>query len=233
MPQRRSAGTIGQTEWSPPGLSRRQAPGFDYRHGRDGARLRVIKGVSAAFVRVAAATACGVVAALAPALGQEIRGPSEGTVPLTILAINDFHGNLKPPGGGIVIADSAGGDMRVAAGGTERLATLVKQQRAKQRNSIFVAAGDLVGASPLLSALFHDEPTVEALSLMGLDLAAVGNHEFDKGQDELKRLQNGGCAPSSGVGGAITQFRVSCPLRPFTGATYHYLAASTVVRATG
>ena len=187
---------------------------------------------SAAFARIAA-VACAVMAALAPALGQEIRAPSEATVALTILAINDFHGNLKPPGGGIVIADSAGGDMRVAAGGAERLATLVKQQRAKQRNSIFVAAGDLVGASPLLSALFHDEPTVEALSLMGLDLSAVGNHEFDKGQDELKRLQNGGCAPSSGVGGAITQFRVSCPLRPFAGATYHYLAASTVVRATG
>jgi 5'-nucleotidase len=63
---------------------------------------------------------------------------------------------------------------------------------------IFVAAGDLIGASPLLSALFHDEPTVASLSLMGLDVSAVGSHEFDKGKAELLRMQNGGCHPMDG-----------------------------------
>ena len=60
---------------------------------------------------------------------------------------------------------------------------------------MFVAAGDLIGASPFLSALFHDEPTIEAMSMMGLEIASVGNHEFDEGKDELLRMQNGGCHP--------------------------------------
>jgi len=62
------------------------------------------------------------------------------------------------------------------------MATLVGQLREGHRNTIFVAAGDLIGASPFLSAMFHDEPTIEALSMMGLDISSVGNHEFDDGQ---------------------------------------------------
>ncbi len=86
-----------------------------------------------------------------------------------------------------------------------------------------MAAGDLIGASPLLSALFNDEPTVEALSMMGLAISAVGNHEFDDGKDELLRMQNGGCHPLKGCKGP----------KPFTGAKFKYLAASTVVNDTG
>jgi 5'-nucleotidase len=169
---------------------------------------------------LAIALLAGVVQA---AHAQQVAPAPSTTVDLTILAINDFHGNLKPPDGGIVIADPASGVRRVAAGGAEHLATLVKNLRASRRNSVFVAAGDLIGASPLLSALFRDEPTVESLSLMGLDISAVGNHEFDKGRAELLRMQNGGCHPAEGCRGP----------HPFMGASFRYLAASTVDRTTG
>ncbi len=145
-------------------------------------------------------------------------------VHVKVLAINDFHGNLKPTPG-IRIKDPADPSRTtlVAAGGSEHLATLLGELRAKNPNHIFVAAGDLVGATPLLSALFRDEPTIESLSLMGLEASAVGNHEFDRGTQELLRLQQGGCdAPGACKGPA-----------PFTGARFTYLAASTVVTATG
>jgi 5'-nucleotidase len=140
-------------------------------------------------------------------------------VNVKILAINDFHGNLKPPRGGIRIKDPAnpGKTIDVPAGGSEYLATAVTQLRAQNPNHIFVAAGDLIGASPLLSALFHDEPTVEAMGLMGLEASAVGNHEFDHGAAELLRMQNGGCHPGDGCKGP----------QPFKGASFKYLAAST------
>src|SRR5215813_9615390 len=146
-------------------------------------------------------------------------------VDLRILAINDFHGYLRPFAGGIRIDDptDATKKITVPAGGAEHMATLVKELRAGRRNSIFVAAGDLIGASPFLSALFHDEPTIEALSLMGLEVASVGNHEFDEGKDELLRMQNGGCHPLDGCQG---------PHR-FEGAKFRYLAASTIVKSTG
>ncbi len=147
------------------------------------------------------------------------------TVDLRILAINDFHGYLRAPSGGIRIADpnDKSKKMAVAAGGAEQMSTLVKQLQEGHNNTIFVAAGDLIGASPLLSAMFHDEPTIESLSMMGLQLASVGNHEFDEGKDELKRMQNGGCHPVDGCQGP----------HPFLGAKFHYLAASTVETATG
>lgn len=146
-------------------------------------------------------------------------------VELRILAINDFHGNLRPPPGGIRINDPEDKTRKVtvAAGGAEYMATLVKQLRDGHRNTIFVAAGDLIGASPFLSAMFHDEPSVEALSMMGLAITSVGNHEFDEGKAELLRMQNGGCHPVDGCQGP----------HPFLGAKFHYLAASTVETATG
>jgi len=146
-------------------------------------------------------------------------------VQVKILAINDFHGNLKPPLGGIRIKDPADPTktVNVPAGGAEHLATAVAEMLAKNPNHIFVAAGDLIGATPLLSALFRDEPTVEALSTMGLEVTSVGNHEFDKGATELLRMQNGGCNATDGCKGP----------QPFKGAGYRYLAASTVVEATG
>lgn len=146
-------------------------------------------------------------------------------VELRILAINDFHGNLRPPPGGIRINDPEDKNKKVmvAAGGAEYMATLVKQLREGHKNTILAAAGDLIGASPFLSAMFHDEPSVEALSMMGLAITSVGNHEFDEGKSELLRMQNGGCHPEDGCQGP----------RPFTGAKFHYLAASTIETATG
>ena len=165
------------------------------------------------------------VLAVLPALLCPASRSAAETVDLRILAINDFHGYLRPSPGGIKVADPADKTKKlmVEAGGAEHMATLIKQLREVNKNNIFVAAGDLIGASPLLSAMFHDEPTIEALSMMGLAVASVGNHEFDEGKDELLRMQNGGCHPSEKCQGP----------HPFTGATFHYLAASTVEKDTG
>ena len=165
---------------------------------------------------------------LALAIMTALASPADAqTMPvdLRILAINDFHGNLRPPPVGIRIADPEDKTKKilVPAGGAEHMATLVKQMRDGHRNSIFVAAGDLIGASPFLSAMFHDEPTIEALSMMGLDISSVGNHEFDEGKAELLRMQNGGCHPVDKCLGP----------HPFLGAKFRYLAASTFEKATG
>ena len=129
-----------------------------------------------------------------PATAGAKDGPSQRaeeraqTTQIQILGLNDFHGNLRPPdetssSGRIGPALPAG----VAAGGVEYLATHVRQLRATNPNTLFVSAGDLIGASPLISAAFHDEPTIEAFNLMGLDFNGVGNHEFDEGVAELRR----------------------------------------------
>ena len=139
------------------------------------------------------------------------------TVEVQVLALNDFHGNLLPPAG------SSGRVGTVNAGGAEYLATHVKNLEATNRNSLVVSAGDLIGASPLVSALFHDEPTIEAMNLIGLDLNAVGNHEFDEGATELRRMQDGGCHP---VDGCLDG-------DPFAGADFDFLAANVIDDATG
>jgi 5'-nucleotidase len=163
--------------------------------------------------------------AIATTLAAPSHSQTLAPVELRILAINDFHGNLRPPPGGIAITDPEDKTKKtiVPAGGAEHMATLVKELRDGHNNTVFVAAGDLIGASPFLSAMFHDEPTIEALSMMGLDIASVGNHEFDEGKDELLRMQNGGCHPVDKCQGP----------HPFLGARFHYLAASTVEKATG
>jgi 5'-nucleotidase len=165
--------------------------------------------------------------ALLLVLAPPLRAAAQTAPPidLRILAINDFHGYLYPPPGGIRIADPDDNTRKISvpAGGAEHMATLVKQLRQGASNTIFVAAGDLIGASPFLSAMFHDEPTIESLSMMGLALASVGNHEFDEGMVELLRMQNGGCHPTDNCQGP----------HPFLGARFHYLAASTIETATG
>jgi 5'-nucleotidase len=163
--------------------------------------------------------------AIVMALAASSLAQTAAPVDLRILAINDFHGYLRPPPGGITIADPEDRTKKVtvAAGGAEHMATLVRQLRDGHKNSIFVAAGDLIGASPFLSAMFHDEPTIEALSMMGLALSSVGNHEFDEGKDELLRMQNGGCHPVDKCQGP----------HPFLGAKFRYLAASTFEKSSG
>jgi len=169
---------------------------------------------------LAAATLLAGFAVAAPARAQ-----TPAPVELRILAINDFHGYLRPPPGGIRITDPDDGTRKIVvpAGGSERMATLVRLLREGHKNNIFVAAGDLIGASPFLSSMFHDEPTIESMSMMGLAISSVGNHEFDEGKDELLRMQYGGCHPVDKCLGP----------HPFAGAKFHYLAASTIDKATG
>ncbi|GAA1000657.1 bifunctional metallophosphatase/5'-nucleotidase [Nocardiopsis tropica] len=126
-----------------------------------------------------------------------------------LFAFNDFHGNLQPPTG------STGKIGGKDAGGAAYFATALQRLKQAYPNNLTVAAGDLVSASPLVSALFRDEPTVKFLNSVGLQASSVGNHEFDHGTVELERLQKGGCAPDG------------CePGDPFTGTTYQYLAAN-------
>ena len=163
-----------------------------------------------------------VTAPLAGAAG----GPSDRaaekaqTTEIQILGLNDFHGALQPPTG-------SGGRLGPSGtpefGGVEFLATHVRQLRATNPNTLFVSAGDLIGASPLVSALFHDEPTIEAFNLMGLDYNGVGNHEFDEGVDELLRMQDGGCHPVDGCQDGD----------PFAGASFDFLAANVKYKDSG
>ena len=150
--------------------------------------------------------------------------PKPEPMKLQVLAINDFHGNLLPPAAfRMPDPNRQGEDQRIPVGGSEALATAVKTLREGKPNHVFVAAGDLIGASPLLSALFFDEPAIESLSTMGLHFSAVGNHEFDRGKVELLRRQNGGCHPMDGCRGPSA----------FKGSRFQYLAASTIDIATG
>ncbi|POX41307.1 bifunctional metallophosphatase/5'-nucleotidase [Streptomyces sp. Ru73] len=175
------------------------------------------------------AAAAGVTAAALPAGAGTPGGPghSSRTVDVQLLSFNDFHGNLEPPQGssGTVEEEQADGSRKkVEAGGVEYLANALRTARRGHPYSVTAAAGDLVGASPLLSGLFHDEPTVEAMNKLELDVTSVGNHEFDEGRAELARLQNGGCHPKDGC------YEKG---RTFGGADYPYLAANVTDEKTG
>ncbi|GAA5214653.1 bifunctional metallophosphatase/5'-nucleotidase [Streptomyces thinghirensis] len=138
-----------------------------------------------------------------------------------LLSFNDLHGNLEPPAGSsgrVTELQPDGTTKTVDAGGIEYLATHLREAREGNRYSITAAGGDMVGASPLLSGLFHDEPTIEALNKLDLDVTSVGNHEFDEGAKELARLQNGGCHPTEGC---YTD-------KEFKGADFPYLAANVL-----
>lgn len=186
-------------------------------------------------------TTLAVLATAMPMASSERAAPSPGTaldplaavsvsftpdrprnpVDFGLLGFNDFHGNIDPPSG------SSGTVLGTPAGGVEWLATTVKELRArhaKEREPVLtVGAGDSIGASPLVSAAFHDEPTIEELTGLGLQINAVGNHEFDEGVAELQRMQNGGCHPVDGCQDGDG----------FAGAGFQYLAANVVSKATG
>ncbi|MCU1535684.1 MAG: 5-nucleotidase [Humibacillus sp.] len=187
------------------------------------------------FAGVAIAGAC-VAALAAPALAAPGKGPDTSKAPgktqfpIQILSFNDFHGNLEPPSGSSGrIQTGATSTATTDVGGVEYLATHLKQARVGHDRTVTVAAGDMVGASPLLSAAFHDEPTIEALNTLGLDATAVGNHEFDEGYKELQRLQNGGCIDD----GAGANNQNSCPSGTFAGADFQYLAANVIEKSSG
>jgi 5'-nucleotidase len=155
--------------------------------------------------------------ALLAALGPAQAAP----VSVHIIAFNDFHGALQPPRQAVLAPAPGGATVRVPAGGAAYLASAIDGLRAANANNVVVAAGDLIGASPLVSALFLDEPSIEVLNMMHLEYSALGNHEFDKGKAELQRMQRGGCA--------VLTVRKPCAFDgSFQGAHFSYLAANTL-----
>ncbi|GAA0301599.1 bifunctional metallophosphatase/5'-nucleotidase [Streptomyces polychromogenes] len=142
------------------------------------------------------------------------------TVDVQMLSFNDFHGTLEPPQGssGTVAELQADGTTKsIPAGGVEYLASGLREARKGHEYSVTAAAGDMIGGSPMLSGLFHDEPTVEALNKLNLDVTSVGNHEFDEGKNELRRMAYGGCHPVEGC------FEYG---KTYSGADFKYLAAN-------
>ncbi|MFD9962573.1 bifunctional metallophosphatase/5'-nucleotidase [Amycolatopsis sp. NPDC058986] len=164
--------------------------------------------VLAAALTTVAAVATPASAAVAP----------DPTTDVRIIGFNDLHGNLEPPSGSSGKVTLSNGST-VLAGGAAYLATHVKQLRSQVRNSFVVSAGDNIGASPLTSALFHDEPAIDLLNALGVKASVVGNHEFDEGYRELMRMQFGGCHPKDGC-----QFRDSFPGAkfPFLGSNVYF-----------
>ncbi len=149
-------------------------------------------------------------------------------VPVRIIAINDFHGHLEPADNTIAVPDPANPSSTVllGSGGAAFLATRIKELKAEQPRHVVVSAGDLIGASPLTSGLFHDEPTIEVMNAIGLDISALGNHEFDHGVQHLLRLANGGCHAQPVAN------RQSCAGVDgrFSGARFSFLAANVIYR---
>ncbi|MEV4249152.1 bifunctional metallophosphatase/5'-nucleotidase [Streptosporangium canum] len=156
----------------------------------------------------------GLVLAVGPA---EAGNTSATTVPVRLLSLNDFHGNLEPPTGssGRMVDENGA---TVEAGGAAYVATHLKQL--SDKNTLKVAQGDLIGATPLISAAYHDEPSVEFLGKLGVTASAVGNHEFDEGYAELRRIMRGGCHPVDGCS----------PAGEWKGADYTYLGANVIFK---
>ncbi|WP_106402354.1 bifunctional metallophosphatase/5'-nucleotidase [Actinocorallia populi] len=155
------------------------------------------------------------------AQGVTAAPPDRGkSVPVRLLALNDFHGNLEPPAGssGRMVDENGA---TVEAGGAAYIAAWMK--RMTDRNTLKVAQGDLIGATPLISAAYHDEPSVEFLGDLGITASAVGNHEFDEGYGELKRIMKGGSHPVDGAS----------PAGPWKGAEFTYLGANVLLEDAG
>lgn len=154
---------------------------------------------------------------------------SADAVAIKIVAFNDFHGQLESPGGfGQIQASLPEADIPV--GGVDWLAGYIAALKSQNPNVVVVSAGDVIGATPLVSALFHDEATIETMNRLGLEFSAVGNHEFDEGKDELLRMQRGGCHPTdvNTCRGADVGTGV-----PFEGARFKFLAANVIETQSG
>ncbi|MEC4722097.1 5'-nucleotidase C-terminal domain-containing protein [Noviherbaspirillum sp. CPCC 100848] len=159
--------------------------------------------------------------------------PSQAPISVKIIGFNDYHGNLESPGtfGATATVPAA---ERPPVGGADYLAAHVAKLKSQNPLNVVVGAGDFIGASPLVSAAFHDEPAIETLNRIGLEFNAVGNHEFDKGSAELLRLQNGGCKITNNQTDANSckGAAVGTPV-PFEGAKFKWLSANVVSSTTG
>jgi 5'-nucleotidase len=161
-------------------------------------------------------------ACAAAPLPAPVTAPAAQPLEVQILAINDFHGNLEPPRTSVDVG-TRDAPLKVPAGGVAHLATAAKSLRRGVAHSVTVSAGDMIGGTPLVSALFLDEPAIEAMEEVGVEYNAVGNHEFDKGWAELLRIQRGGCAKHTS--------KQPCKLEPFDGADFKLLAANVITPA--
>ncbi|GAB3778520.1 bifunctional metallophosphatase/5'-nucleotidase [Nocardioides ungokensis] len=196
-------------------------------HGRRLSALSVVALSSLALgISTVAGSSATVASPATPAQGvyaHLAKSSTKDYVKLDLLALNDFHGNLET----VPSSSSSGRINNTPAGGAAYLAKKIRDERKVSRANgavpITVAAGDLIGASPLLSAAFHDEPTIKAMNKIGLQVTSVGNHEFDEGYRELKRMQHGGCLDDGdGANG-----QDSCPAgQDFPGANFQYLSAN-------
>jgi 2',3'-cyclic-nucleotide 2'-phosphodiesterase (5'-nucleotidase family) len=153
-----------------------------------------------------------------------VGGMAHAGVRVQILSFNDFHGNLEPPAGSDARMREAEDPLQHDLGGSEYLSTTLSLLRQKAKHSITASAGDVIGGSPLLSGMFHDEPTVESMEALKLDVSSVGNHEFDEGLTELLRMQYGGCHPKEGC--YFTE-------DPYDGANFPWLAANVIYSRSG
>ena len=158
------------------------------------------------------------------ALGPAAHAAPPSQIPLRLIGINDFHGNLESTGLSLTLPDPQGGKpVRVPVGGAAAVAGLAEALRAAAPNSLMISGGDLIGASPLVSTLFHHESTIAVMNAIGLDVSTVGNHEFDAGATELRRIAKGGCAPNPPD--AIATY---CADGPYTGTKFPYLSANVL-----
>jgi 5'-nucleotidase len=183
--------------------------------------------------------------------------PSQKQQPVDVqlIAMNDFHGRIKLTEGGDAqqitgpgkdrsygtaddVVTTVGGAANVAAT-VHRLQASFRKTNGKQARSFFVGAGDLVSASPFESSTFKDEPTIEVLDAMGLDASSVGNHEFDRGTEELRRIS---AATDDTYTDDVTACEGIVPKETgcfgegehsFDGADFPYLAANVVDKDTG
>ena len=179
---------------------------------------------------IAAAAAVGLAvttASAAVAAPVELQNHHPNRIAVQLLSFNDYHGHIEPdvsPDSDVTFDGKA-----VTTNGAAYLAAHLRQLRAGHDHSLTVAAGDLIGGSTFTSGVFHDEPSVETLNAMGLDVSSVGNHEFDEGVTELLRMQNGGCHP---VEGCFQKDAAGNDI-VYPGAKYQYLAANVVNEKSG
>ena len=146
-------------------------------------------------------------------------------IQINLVGMNDFHGHLDATKFEYASAANARAQSHLA-GGVDNIAAALQAWRKLDPDLLVVGAGDLIGASPAMSAMWADEPTLHALTMAGLFASSVGNHEFDKGRAELLRQQHGGCV--SIVPDKACQFAPN-----FLGSGFTYLAANVLDSATG
>ncbi|PLS02501.1 bifunctional metallophosphatase/5'-nucleotidase [Neobacillus cucumis] len=129
-------------------------------------------------------------------------------VQVQLLGMNDFHGQLNK-------YRKVSGSL---AGGAEYVAAYIKRYKEENPNTLLVHAGDMVGGSPPISSQFQDEPTIDFLNLLHMDVGTPGNHELDEGVQEMKRLIYGGFHEKTGY---------------FKGAHTSYISANIIDKKTG